>query len=158
MTKVLVAYASKNGSTAQVAEAIAETLREGGAVVDLGPAFAVKKPIEGYQLLILGGALYSGRWHSSAHRLLRRHRRELEGVRVAVFGMGPRNDTEEAWQRARAQLDRALGKRDWLRPVAVTVFGGVDPPKKRTARDLRDWDAIRAWATSTAALAAPDGS
>ena len=62
--------------------------------------------------------------------------------------MGPRSDTEEAWQHSRQQLDRALARRDWLSPVMVTVFGGVDPPKRgvRQGRDLRDWDAIRAWA------------
>ena len=39
---------------------------------------------------------------------------------VAVFAMGPRTDTEDAWQHSRAQLDRALAKRDWLNPVAVS--------------------------------------
>ena len=67
---------------------------------------------------------------------------------VAVFGMGPRSDTPDAWQRSRAQLDRALGKHDWLSPAAVTVFGGVDPPGRgnRPQRDLRNWQTIRDWA------------
>jgi hypothetical protein len=52
-------------------------------------------------------------------------------VPVAVFGMGPRSDTEEAWQRSRSRLDRALAKRGWLTPGAVMVFGGVDPPARR---------------------------
>lgn len=76
---------------------------------------------------------------------------------VAVYGMGPREDDPEAWQRARGQLDRALAKRDWLSPAAVTLFGGVDPPKRRATvrRDLRDWDAIRGWATAVADLGGP---
>jgi menaquinone-dependent protoporphyrinogen IX oxidase len=59
---------------------------------------------------------------------------------VAVFGMGPRNDTVEARGRSRAQLDRALAKRAWLAPVAVTIFGGVDLPGrgKRPQRDSRN--------------------
>ena len=63
--------------------------------------------------------------------------------------MGPRSDTEDAWQRSRAQLDRALAKRGWLNPVMVTVFGGVDPPgsRKRPPRDLRNWETIATWAT-----------
>lgn len=153
MNRILVAYASKKGSTAQVAEVIAETLRQRGAHVDLVPAARVREPIDGYDMVVLGGAIYSGRWHAAAHRLLKRRRRELGRMPVAVFGMGPRTDTEQAWQRSRAQLDRALSKCNWLNPAEVTVFGGVDPPKKRTQRDLRDWDKIRAWAAEVATLA-----
>jgi len=74
-----------------------------------------------------------------------------------VFAMGPRSGDEEGWQRSRAQLDRALAKRGWLAYVAVAVFGGVDPPKERHGerRDLRDWEAIRAWATGLPAFARP---
>ena len=47
--------------------------------------------------------------------------------------------------------DRALARRGWLNPVAVTVFGGVDPPGrgKGPQRDLRNWQAIHVWATDT---------
>jgi menaquinone-dependent protoporphyrinogen oxidase len=146
---VLVVYATKNGSTRQVAEAIAATLREDGAEVELGPAREVRDSPARHDLVVLGGALYSGRWHRHAHRFLKRHRRDIAaGVPVAVFGMGPRTRDEDAWRHSRAQLDRALAKRSWLDPVAVTVFGGVDPPRrgKRERRDVRDWDAIRDWA------------
>ena len=98
---------------------------------------------------MLGAPVYSGRWHRDARRFLKRHRKELLTVPVAVFGMGPRNPGQEGWQRSRRQLDRALAKRDWLRPAAVAVFGGADPPTRhgKQRRDLRDWDAVRAWAT-----------
>ena len=152
---VLMTYATRNGSTGQVAEAIAEALRERGAQVVLRPARAVREQVTGYDLVVLGAPLYSGRWHRDAHRFLRRHRGELPGLPVAVFGMGPRNDTEDAWRRSRAQLDRALAKRGWLAPVAVTVFGGVDPPGHggRERRDLRNWQAIHAWAAQVLAAA-----
>jgi len=148
MANVLVAYATRHGSTAEVADAITETLQQHGHTVTAAPAARFKDRVDEFDLIVLGGALYSGRWHSGAHRFLRRHRRELDGPAVAVFGMGPRRDVEEAWQTSRAQLDRALGKRPWLHPVAVTVFGGVDPPKKRERRDIRDYAAITAWAES----------
>jgi len=156
VTDVLVAYATKNGSARQVAEAIAVALREAGAQVRAGPARTIREPAAGYDLVVVGAPLYSGRWHRDAHRFLKRHRRELAAVPVAVFGMGPRNDTEEAWQRSRAQLDRALARRGWLNPVAVTVFGGVDPPGrgKGPRRDLRNWRAIDTWATDTLAATA----
>ena len=142
---VLLACATKNGSSQEVASAIAASLREHGAQVALLPARAVREPVAGYDLVVLGAPLYSGRWHRDARGFLRRHRRELSGAAVAVFGMGPRNDTEEAWRRSRAQLDRVLVKRGWLDPIAVTVFGGVDPPGrgKGPRRDLRNWDRAR---------------
>ena len=145
---VLMAYATKNGSTQQVADAIAVALRERDAQVVVLPARAVRELADGYDLVVLGAPLYSGRWHRDAHRFLRRHRSELPGVPVAVFGMGPRSDTKDAWQRSRAQLDRALARRAWLDPIAVTVFGGVDPPgrSKHPRRDLRNWETIQAWA------------
>lgn len=146
----LVAYASRSGSTAEVAEAIADVLRRREFTVMVAPAARVRDQVGDYDLVVLGGALYSGRWHSGAHRFLRRHRRELDGAAVAIFGMGPRRDAEEAWQKSREQLNRALSKRSWLRPVAITVFGGVDPPKKRERRDIRDWAAITAWAEAIA--------
>ena len=159
MMNILMAFATRNGSTEQVAGAITVALREGGAQVTALPARAVQESVAGYDLIVLGAPLYSGRWHHDAHRFLKRHRRELAAVPVAVFGMGPRNDTEEAWRRSRAQLDRALAKRGWLTPVMVTVFGGVDPPGrgKRPQRDLRDWQAIHTWATDTLVTAARGG-
>lgn len=155
MPNVLLAYATRNGSTQQVAEAVAASLREAGAQVTVRPARAVREAAAGYDLIVLGAPVYSGRWHRDAHRFLKRHRRELAAVPVAVFALGPRNDTAEAWQRCRAQLDRALAKHGWLTPAAVTVFGGVDPPGRggRPRRDLRDWQAIDAWAADTLAAA-----
>jgi menaquinone-dependent protoporphyrinogen oxidase len=152
---VLVAYATRHGSSREVAEEISAILQERGVEVEFRRARDVRDPIGDPDLVVLGAPLYSGRWHRDAHRFLKRHRKELSAVPVAVFGMGPREPEEQAWQRSRGQLDRALAKRDWLKPTAVVVFGGVDPPKRRggSQRDLRDWDAIRAWALMVAGLA-----
>ena len=154
---VLVAFATRHGSTREVAEEIAATLRALGADVELREACGVPGPggfardrAGTWSLVVLGAPLYSGRWHRDAHRFLRRHRKELAGVPVAVFGMGPRNDDVLAWERSRTQLDRALAKHSWLTPTAVMVFGGVDAPDKRPRRDLRDWTKIDAWAASIA--------
>lgn len=155
MSAVLVAYATKNGSTREVAESIAATLRERGDDVDVLPAGQVRNPIAGRDLVVLGASIYSGRWHRDAHRFLKRHRGELLTIPVAVYGMGPREADEEAWRRSRGQLDRALAKRDWLTPAATALFGGVDPPRRRGGprRDQRDWEAIRGWANAIAGLA-----
>jgi menaquinone-dependent protoporphyrinogen oxidase len=158
---VLVAYATRNGSTREVAAVIAGTFRALGVNVELGEARYVRGQTDhahgqgrSWNLVLLGAPLYSGRWHRDAHRFLRQHRTELAGVPVAVFGMGPRRADAEAWQRSRQQLDRALAKHGWLTPIAVTVFGGVDPPGKQPRRDLRNWTQIEAWAAGIVTPAA----
>lgn len=126
-TSVLVAYATRDGSTARVAGTVAGRLRADVDEVILAPARDVRDPVDGYALVVLGAPLYGGRWHREAHRFLGRHRADLAGVPVAVFGMRPCTDDERAWLRSRAQLDRALARHGWLAPVAVAVFGGGDP-------------------------------
>ena len=149
---VLVAYATKKGSTREVAEAIAETLGEQGLEVSVRPAEEVRE-LDRYDGVVLGGALYMGRWHSDARRFLKRHRGTLAELPVAVFAMGPLRNEEHDIEGSRKQLDRALAGTPELEPLAVAIFGGVvDPEQLRfpfsrmPASDARDWDAIRVWA------------
>ena len=109
-----------------------------------------------FDAVVLGGALYTGRWHRDARRFLRRHRRILQTMPVAVFGMGPSTD-ERVMRSSLAQLERALGRVSDVSPVAVTVFGGViDPARLRfpfnrmPPSDARDGDAIDGWAHEVA--------
>jgi len=73
---VLVAYATRYGSTQEVAEAIGETLREQGLGVEVRPAREVRT-LEGYDAVVLGAALYMYRWHKDARRFLSRQRKAL---------------------------------------------------------------------------------
>jgi menaquinone-dependent protoporphyrinogen oxidase len=157
MASVLVAYASKYGSTGEVAEAVAETLRECGVDAVARPAGEVHE-LTGYSAVVLGTALYFFHWRGEAHRFLRRNRQEMTDLPVAVFGLGPIEDTPEQFEGARGHLDKGLSKHPWLTPVSVAVFGGhLDPTRlrfpdnnaavrKMGAVDLRDFDTIRAWA------------
>jgi menaquinone-dependent protoporphyrinogen oxidase len=165
---ILVAYATRYGSTQQVAEQVAATLRECGLEVDLEPVRQVRR-LEGYRAVVLGAPLYIGHWLKDARRFLARHREALMERPVAIFTLGPTRADEQEWQGVRAQLDQELAKFPWLAPVAVELFGGkYDPAKLRfpdsllaslpasplhqmPASDLRDWTAIRAWASSLAA-------
>lgn len=77
-----MAFATKAGSTEQVATAIAEALRKSGNTADLRRAPDVREPVSGWGCLVFGAPIYSARWHRDAHRFLRRHRGELEHVPV----------------------------------------------------------------------------
>jgi menaquinone-dependent protoporphyrinogen oxidase len=148
---VLVAYASKHGSTREVAEAICGALQAARCRAHLRPASEIRD-LDGYGAVVLGGSIYMGRWHRSAHAFLRRHRRALAETPLAVFALGPTPRGPVDFDSARAQLDGALAKHD-VEPVLVEVFGGrIDPERfvfplsKMPAEDARDWEVIAAWA------------
>jgi menaquinone-dependent protoporphyrinogen oxidase len=155
-----VGYATRYGSTQEVAEAIAATLRESGLEVDLQPMRAVRT-LEGYTAVVLGAPLYMFHWHKDAKGFLSRHRKALMERPAAVFALGPFEDVPKQWQEVRANLDKELLQFPWFAPVAVEIFGGVFDPakltfpynlvpglKKMPVSDIRDWNAIRAWASS----------
>lgn len=160
---VLVAYATKYGSTQEVAEAVADVLKESGLPVDLQPARAVRS-LADYRAVVLGTPLYIGKMLNDAQRFLTKHKAALEQRPVAVFILGPTKDDEEDWQAVRTQVDQVMANLPWLKPKALEVFGGaLDPAKLRfpdslmsklpasplhnaPAMDARDWPAIRAWA------------
>jgi menaquinone-dependent protoporphyrinogen oxidase len=154
---VLVAYASKHGTTREVAEFVAQTLEHRGLTVEVEEAARVSS-IAHYDAVVVGGGLYMGKWHKDARRLLERHRHELSGVRLAVFGMGPDEIAECKIHESRQQLDRALAATPELEPVAVTIFGGALKPEtwrfpfsRLPSFDARDWDEIEEWTDQLAA-------
>ena len=166
---VLVTYATRHGSTQEVAEAVAATLREWGSEVDIQPMRKLRT-LAGYSAVVLGAPLYMFRWHKDARHFLARHREALTERPVAVFALGPfTTGDEEEWQGSREQLDKELAEFPWLTPVALEVFGGkFDPAKLRfpynlfmrqvPANDLRDWTTIRAWASNLNAKLQPASS
>jgi menaquinone-dependent protoporphyrinogen oxidase len=158
---ILVAYATKAGSTREVADTIARTLREHGLEADLRPADEVGE-VTPYAAVVLGTALYTGRVHKHARRFLHAHRAQLAERPLAVFAMGPQSMADKDVASSRAQLDRALAPFAELRLATVAIFGGVvDPGKLRfpfnrmPASDARDWNAIRDWADDVAGLLTP---
>jgi len=152
---VLIAYATKYGSTREVAEAIAATLRAQGLAVEVEPAAAVNS-VEPYAAVVVGGALYTGRWHRDARRFLKRHRAALADRRLAVFAMGPRTLDDAEVSASREQPDHALAQVPELTPATAIFGGALDPSRMRfpfnhlPASDARDWDAIAAWAAEIA--------
>lgn len=164
---VLVTYATRYGSTQQVAEQVAATLRERGLAVEIQPMRQVRTLAE-FGTVVLGAPLYLGTWHKDALNFLAQHRQALAERSVAVFALGPTHADQAEWQGSRAQLDQELAKFPWLVPVALELFGGrydparlgfadklitslpASPQHGMPASDVRDWAAIRAWASNLA--------
>jgi menaquinone-dependent protoporphyrinogen oxidase len=161
MNRVLVAYASKHGSTAEIAAAVAQTLNDCGllaACIDAGEVGS----LESYHAVVLGSAVYMKRWRHEARRFLRDHAEELQMRPFWVFSSGPVGDPandKPGWSEPHGTITTAerLGVRDHH------VFGGSLPPEaggmarsmaRSTPpeyRDRRDWDEIRDWAQGIAA-------
>ena len=155
---ILLAYATRYGSTQEVAETITAALREDGLEVDIQPMQEVKR-LDNYDAIVLGAAIYSNRWHPDAHQFLSQHQETLRQRPAAIFALGPLSTGDRAMLRSRRQLERELEKYPWLKPVTLEMFvGKLDPSKLgfferlgSTASDHRDWKAIRAWADALAA-------
>ena len=159
--RILVAHASRHGSTREVADAVAATLSARGLSVNVMPAAEVAH-LRGYAGVVLGGALYTGRLHKDARRFLARHHDALESRVFAVFALGPRTLEPDDLAGSRAQLERALASAP--PPVSVAVFGGALKPEelrfpfnRMPASDARDWTAIETWASELAAHVSADG-
>jgi menaquinone-dependent protoporphyrinogen oxidase len=150
--RLLVAYATRNGSTRDVAEHIAAMLRHEGYDVDCLTA-ATAGDLANVEAVVLGAPLYAGRWHRDACRFVERHRDLISQRAFAVFALGPRTLDVKDVMSSRGQLEHALHKLDAPTPETVAVFGGVLDPKKlrfpfnrMAASDARDWDDIDTWA------------
>jgi menaquinone-dependent protoporphyrinogen oxidase len=153
---VLVAYASRHGSTEEVALAIAGRLSAHGIVADVRATRDIET-LDGYDAVVLGSAIYMGRLHADARAFVRRYRAILAARPLAVFAMGPRSLETDEVAGSRNALDAALARAS-LEPTATAIFGGVlDPSQLRfpfnrmSAVDARDWDAIRSWGDDVAA-------
>lgn len=171
MERILVAYGSQYGATAEIADAIGTTLQEHGFEVEVRRASDVAS-VADYRAVVLGSAVYMKRWRRDAMRLLRRNADELSKRDVWLFNSGPVGDqrldeTDESSEWTRPEKTRLLGEQIGVHDNVV--FGGmVDDDRgfirrkmaKNTSaegRDLRDWQQISEWSTRIAAvLKGPD--
>jgi menaquinone-dependent protoporphyrinogen oxidase len=85
MTRILVAYATNAGTTADVARTIGEELQKRGAQADV-VALDQVSGLDSYDAVVLGAPMIMG-WHRGAVRFLKKNQAALSRVPVAFFMM-----------------------------------------------------------------------
>lgn len=161
--RVLVAYATKYGATAEIAEKIGQVLCQAGLQADVLPADRVADP-NAYSAVVLGSAVYIGQWRKEATRFLKDNEALLATKPVWLFSSGP---TGEGDPLELTQGWRFPGKlqpiADRIAPRDIAVFHGASDVDKLNflekwmlknvqapVGDFRDWEAIIAWAKAMA--------
>lgn len=128
--RALVAYATKHGSTAEIAVAIGATIRDTGVTTDVRPARDVRD-LSAYSMVVLGSAVYMNWWQGDAIDFLKRFERELAERPTWLFSSGPTGGTPVANTRVAAILAAQppppgeAGKRaQRIHALGHAVFGG----------------------------------
>ena len=158
--KILIAYASKCGSTGEVAAVIGKTIAQTGLRVDVLPIKKVTD-LSGYRAVFVGSCIRMGKWLSEAAGFVSANRAALQRLPTAYFTVCATliEDTPATRARAAGFLEPV---RKVLNPAAEGYFAGkVDPnslsfienielqAKGVPHGDFRDWGKISNWAQNT---------
>jgi menaquinone-dependent protoporphyrinogen oxidase len=161
---ILVTYASTYGATKEIAEKIGGVLLQAGLQVEILPVKDVKD-VTSYKAVILGAALYVGKWHKKAEEFIKNFEKDLAARQVWLFSSGPTGEGDPLELVDGQALPGYLQPlANHIRPLDITVFhGNIDPQKvnfmekfaiksivKKPFGDYRDWDMISAWAVNVA--------
>jgi len=155
--RILITYATRAGSTIEVAAAIGEVIAARGFEVDVKPVKEKPSP-DGYQAVLVGSAIRMGNWLPEAIEFVEKNQEILNQLPVALFTvhMLNRGDDEES------RTNRLTYLRD-VRPLLTSAeevfFAGkfdmsrlsfldrmISKAVKAVDEDCRDWDRIRGWA------------
>ncbi len=156
--KVLVTAASKHGATAQIAEAIGDALAARGIETDVRRPEEVTT-VQPYDGVVLGSAVYAGRWLGPAKDLIEREAEALAATPVWLFSSGPLGDPakpaeDPADVAAVRERTRALDHRLFAGKLDRTELGFAEKAVVRVVRapdgDFRKWDDIAEWASGIA--------
>lgn len=156
--RVLVAVASKMGSTAEIAEAVGARLRAGAHEATVVPVGEAPGP-EAFDAVVVGSAVYIRGWEKAALRYLTEHWEALRARPTYLFESGPTGNRLESEHKISAKVLR-LAEKIGCRPPMV--FGGNLDPERAIGRltkwvtssdmagDYRDWNMINTWADQIA--------
>ena len=162
---VLVTYASRHHATAQMALAIAEVLQHPPDDIPAGTvevrAVEDVDEIDNYDAVVLGSAVYMGRWLKSARRFARDNESALAGLSLWLFSSGPVGEPLAPAQEASdvtvlAESLGARGTRTFAGRLRTAELGFGERSTVRLVHaaegDYRDWDEIRSWASDIARM------
>lgn len=156
--RVLVSVASKHGATADVARAITDELAEHGLEVSLIPPEEVTT-IEGFDAVVVGSAIYGGRWLKAAKEFVSTYGEALRDRPVWLFSSGPLGDPlmPEGDPPDAAPMAEATAARDHRVFAGKLDKKGLNLEEKAMVKavrapegDYRAWDEIRTWASGIA--------
>jgi menaquinone-dependent protoporphyrinogen oxidase len=168
-SEVLIAYCTRSGSTAEVAQSIGKAMKEAGLAVQV-KSIAEVESIPAGTAVVLGTALYIGHFPKEFHQFATRLEAELAKVRPWIFVLGPTEKERKHFAAAEEQARKELGKHPSLRPADMRILGGkfdpsnlvlpfpmslimklpANPMRKLPASDIRDWEWIHRWAEAIA--------
>jgi len=157
--KVLITYATKHGSTEEIAYRIGDVISNHGFDTDVLNVLNVKD-ISAYHTVVLGSAVYIGQWRKSSARFLKENETELAKKRVWLFSTGPTGDGDpEELMKGWKFPEGLQAIADKIQPIDVKVFHGVlDKAKLNTLEkmtikmvkapmgDFRKWSDVENWA------------
>lgn len=158
---VLVAVASKHGSTWEIAQTIGEVIADYGINVTVAQVddFA---DISDYDAIVLGSAVYMGRWMRSARTFIRKHLRVLQSRPVWLFSSGPASNPHHQTNQQSVDIEGIATRTS---AIEHQVFAGrIDETHINTSErlilnlvharqgDYREWGAICAWANNIAEM------
>ena len=153
--RVLIAFGSKRGGTAGLADMIGDALREARCEAVVSPASGIYDVTE-FDAVIVVSALYANRWHRDARRFIRRHTAALRKMPVWLVSSGPLDESAEQTEigptKQVAKLASQIGARGHV------TFGGRLLPHakgfpasamaKSRAGDWRDRNHVQRWVES----------
>jgi menaquinone-dependent protoporphyrinogen oxidase len=159
--QILVAYATKYGATAEIAEKIGQILLQAGLRTDVLTVDSVSD-MSLYKAVVLGSAVYIGQWRKEAGKFLKANEKVLTKKLVWLFSSGPTGVGDPVALLQDWHFPKALQPiADRIHPHDIAVFHGVvdmnklNPIEKQMLKsvnappgDFRDWDTINAWASS----------
>jgi menaquinone-dependent protoporphyrinogen oxidase len=157
--KILVAYATRCGSTAEIAEALGKDLQLRGYKPEIAPVGKISD-VSAYQAVLLGSAVREGDWLSEAQGFVRHHQREIQNLPNAFFTVHMMNvgDDEKSRKGRLAYLNPI---RKLVQPDTEAFFAGRMDLNRLSfgerllckalgskTEDLRNWPVIHAWGSN----------
>ena len=145
VSKTLIAYASKGGTTKEYANAIASVLRDEFKIeVDVVDLRKNHDPdLTQYRSVIVGSGVKMQRMHGEGRKFLEK---DFGDRKVAIFlsSLEPKDEAVKKY------VDNILEKNPRLKPLAVEVFGGRMRFLWKTSQDKTDINKAKEWAQAVA--------